>query len=444
MSMLKNRLTNRRQDEAEIAERISKEEFRPTQDEAQIVSEISERIAHTFRDSIAKDGFSPEIIERIRTKVQEEAKSVGKDFETTKRIEKITVANIIGLGPLESYINDPEVTEIIVQRYDNICIEKKGKIVKVNTAFTSEEQLRNIINRIVQPIGRQINLHNTMVDARLSDGSRVNATIPPTTPDGATLTIRKFCDDVLSGSDYIKFGSMSKDMLHFLANCVKARVSIIVSGGVSSGKTTLLNMLSSFIPEHELIITIEDSCELKLQQPNCRRMESKETHSGDFTGASMQSCVKNALRMRADRLIVGEIRDGTIVDMMAAMSTGHEGSLSTVHANSPQNLVKARMPILYGQCTQMTFTERAQQMQIAEALELIVHMSHKEDGSRKVTHITHVAGLDNDGQVILKDIFLFDEKKKVFTATGYVPKKLIQKMREKGVEIKESIFRKES
>ena len=303
----------------------------------------------------------------------------------------------------------------------------------------SEEQLLTVINRIVQPVGRQINLYTPMVDARLPDGSRVNATIPPVTPDGATLTIRKFSDKALSGDDYLRLGSLNEPMLQFLSQCVQGRISLMVSGGTDTGKTTLLNMLSAFIPEKELIVTVEDNCELRLQQPNVRRMEARAYNSEGMMPITIQSLVRNALRMRPDRIVVGEIRDGTIVDMMASMSTGHEGSMSTVHANSPYNLIRSRMPILYGMQSNVVFSEEAQATQIAEALYLIVQIEHLLDGSRRITYITQIDGVEN-GKVVLHDIFRYNRKENMFYATGFIPERILDAAEKHGVVIDRALF----
>ncbi len=281
-----------------------------------------------------------------------------------------------------------------------------------------------------------------MVDARLPNGSRVNATIPPVTPDGATLTIRKFPESIMTGDDYLRFHSLNRPMLDFLAKCVEGRISLIVSGGTSTGKTTLLNMLSLFIPEDELIVTVEDSCELSLSQSNVRRMEARAVNTEGMMPITIQSLVRNALRMRPDRLIIGEIRNGTVVDMMSAMSTGHDGSMSTVHANSPQNLVNARLPILYSMNQAASFSEESQRLQIAEALHLIVHIERLKTGERKITHITHVCGLEQDGKVRLRDIFLYNHATGQFEPTDYTPNKILKHLSANGVEMDNGIFKK--
>ena len=442
MPILKKRIQDDKNEKLAIDNKLSDVPLRPTDAEADKVKEISERIAAQFRDEISGKGFTPDIKDKITAAIAQEAHNLGFDYETQKRIENITVANITGLGPIDPYIMDSTVTEIVVQRYDSICIERGGKIYPVEAAFMSEAQLRTIIGRIVQPVGRQINLYTPMVDARLPNGSRVNATIPPVTPDGATLTIRKFPESVMTGTDYLRLKSLSQPMLNFLAKCVEGRVSLIVSGGTSTGKTTLLNMLSMFIPHDELIVTIEDSCELNLSQPNVRRMEARAINTEGMMPITIQSLVRNALRMRPDRLIVGEIRDGTVVDMMSAMSTGHDGSMSTVHANSPQNLINARLPILYSMNHATSFSEESQRLQIAEALQLIVHIERLKTGERKITHITHVCGLEKDGKVRLKDVFCYNPLSSQFESTGYIPSKILTHLSSNGINPDNSVFNK--
>lgn len=441
MSLLGERLKSVEAQKQIVQEKVSQSTSRPTESESEIVRRLAKRMASEFRDEISKYGLTDNIKDRIRVAIQEAARQESGDYEQQIRIAQLACNHVIGLGPLEMFMTDPEITEIIVQRYDNICVERAGIMYRVNASFADESQLQTIINRIVQPVGRQINLSTPIVDARLSDGSRVNATIPPVTPDGATLSIRKFSDKVLTGDHYLSLGSLSSEMLEFLSAAVRGKVSIIVSGGTSTGKTTLLNMLSSYIPENELIITIEDSCELQLRQPNVRRMESRQSAAEGLMPITAQTLVKNALRMRPDRIIVGEIRDGTVVDMMSAMSTGHEGSMSTVHANNPGNLMNSRMPILYGMNDNVKFSIDTQNMQIAEAIQLVVHISRLENGKRKITHITEVTGLTEKTRVRLNDIFRYNENDDTFEATGYLPEKILRRMAGHGVTVDPKIFK---
>ena len=437
--LLSEKFKNKENTKKAVEEKVKQEEYTPTQQDNEIIETIISEISSKFRDTIAQNGFSDKIKEEIKIAVEQKCQTCQIGYEEQKRIERYALSSIIGYGPLDTYIDDPEVTEIVVQRYDNICIEKKGIVYKTKASFADEAQLKTVIDRILQPIGRQINLFTPMVDGRLPNGSRVNATIPPVTPDGATLTIRKFSTDVLSGQDLINFDSLNIPMLKFLSKCVKSKISLIVSGGTSTGKTTLLNVLSSFIPNNELIITIEDSCELSLKQPNVRRMEARAVNGEGMQPITIQSLVRNSLRMRPDRIIVGEIRDGTVVDMMSAMSTGHEGSMSTVHANSPVALVNSRIPILYSMNSNYSFAESSQKVQIVEALQLIIQITRLDNGERKISQITEVAGLEN-GKILLRDIFVYDKKNKQFKATGYIPKKIINIAKSHNVDIDEAMF----
>ena len=446
MPQMRDAFRREKEQHRQIDERIRTEAMRTTDEEAGYILGILREVSSQYRDPIASAGLV--IPDSLKAAIQETihtlTEKLDTDYETRKRIERLSLANITGLGAISPYMEDPSVTEIVVQRWNNIVIERNGRIEQVDAAFMSEEHLRNIIGRIVQPAGRSINIQSPMVDARLPDGSRVNATIPPVTPDGATLTIRKFSRNALTGSDYLRLGTLDERMLAFLSRCVEGRISMIVSGGTNTGKTTMLNMLSGYIPKDELIITVEDSCELNLHQPNVRRMEARNSNivgQGETVGAvTIQDLVKNALRMRPDRLIVGEIRDHTIVDMMTAMSTGHEGSMSTVHANSPANLVSSRMPILYGMNTAMSFSESAQAFQISEALQLIIQLEHLKSGKRIISHITHVDGLDDRERIVLKDIFVFDKQTGRHRATGYVPESLLERLDDREIHISRSLF----
>ena len=376
----------------------------------------------------------------IRRAIAAVCEKLQVTFEVQKRIEKTVGMMVLGNGPIEEYLQDPEVTEIVVQRYDNIVVERHGKVEPVPTIFNSEAHLQTIIKRIVQKVNRQVNIGHPIVDARLQDGSRVNATIPPVSPDGATLTIRKFSQSALTGADYVRMGSMNRQMLYFLTLCVKGRLNIFVSGGTGTGKTTMLNMLSSYIAENDLIITIEDTLELKLQQKNVRRMEVRLSSTKDMEMVDQKSLVKAALRQRPDRIILGEVRDESIIDLVSAMSTGHEGSMSTIHANSPRNMCDVRIPILYSYDKNADFSEKSIALQIAEAVQIIVQLSRFPDGSRKITAITEVDGLENSGKLRLNDIFLYDRQKKIFHATGNVPKTAIRKIRDHGISVDETIF----
>lgn len=439
MALLKERMARDAEKRKQISEKVESSAIQLTKEEDAISKKIISIISDNFSEKMQKNDITI-LADEIREAIQDECEKLEISYESQKRIEKSVIATALGHGPIEPFLQDPDVTEIIVQRYDNIVIEKNGKIESVDAVFNNEEHLEIIIKRIVQRVGRQINLVTPCVDARLEDGSRINATFPPVSPDGATLCIRKFNNVVLSGRDYIKYGSIGKKGLYFLERAVRAKMCIFVSGGTGTGKTTFLNMLSTFISDEELIVTIEDCCELKLHQKNIRRLEARGLSTQNAMQVTIRSLVKNALRMRPDRIIVGEIRDGSIVDMLSAMSTGHEGSMSTGHANSPSNLVNVRMPLMFSMDEESNFTEKSQALQISEAIQIIVQLSRFPDGSRKVTHITHVCGIDKQDRVSLKDIYIYDREKKAFRFTGYYPKALVNIFHDKDMDFDDSIF----
>lgn len=441
MSIIKDRLLSEKNEKILISERINEGYIKPTLEEQRWANEVILNISRQFSDLlIGRDveELSPE----IKKAVEEECSKLDLSFEERKRIEKTVIMTALGNGPIEEYLKDPTVTEVIVMRYDNIAIERYGKVEKVEAVFASEEHLQTIIKRIVQKVGRQISIASPIVDARLSDGSRVNATIPPVSVDGATLTIRKFSDNFLTGENYVSNGSLSQNMLYFLSVCVQAKISMFVSGGTGTGKTTLLNMLSSYIPHSELIITIEDSCELKLQQPNVRRMETRLAANEEMANIDQKALVRAALRQRPDRIILGETRDGSVVDIISAMSTGHEGSLTTIHANSPRNMCDVRVPILYSMNEEVNFTEKSIAVQLAEAIQLIIQISRFPDGSRKITHISEVDGVNELGKVNINDIYTYNILESRFEYTGYYPARIIELIEKKGIYIEKSIFNK--
>lgn len=439
MPVLKDKLRNDIEEKQVISSLVETEYVKPSEEEQQVADKIIQKISKRFSDELIGREVK-DIENEIRNAVAEECLNLNTSYEQKKRIEKTVLLTALGCGPIEEYLQDSTVTEVVVQRYDNIVIERHGVIEKVDNAFSNEEHLQTIIKRIVQRMGRQISITSPIVDARLDDGSRVNATIPPVSVDGATLTIRKFSNEFLSGNDYVSIGSMSRNMLYFLSLCVKGKISIFVSGGTGTGKTTLLNMLSSYISPRELIITIEDSCELKLQQPNVRRMETRTAANEGMMNVDQKTLVRAALRQRPDRIILGETRDGSVVDIISAMSTGHEGSLTTIHANSPRNMVDVRIPILYSMNKEANFSENAIALQIAEAIQMIVQIKRFPDGSRKITHISEVDSINKDKKVNINDIFVFDQEKQNFISTGYRPEKILKLLRDKGIDIDTRIF----
>lgn len=374
--------------------------------------------------------------------VDREATDVSRD-ERSKLIKEI-LEEALGLGPLEDLLADNDVTEIMVNGHKRIFVEKGGKVQLSPSTFTSNDHLRRIIERIVTPLGRQINESTPTVDARLKDGSRVNAVIEPLAIDGPALTIRKFKKGGITPEKYINYGSITKNMIDFLRICVENGLNVVISGGTGSGKTSLLNMLSSFIPANERVITVEDAAELQLQQEHVVRLETRPASMEGTNAISIRDLIKNSLRMRPDRIIVGECRDGAALDMLQAMNTGHDGSMTTTHANSPRECV-ARLETLC-MMSGMDLPVRAIREQISGAVNLIVQISRLSDGSRKILSITEVAGMQGD-VVTLAEIFRFketgyDKNRKIqgiFQATGTIPS-FIQKLSDKGVVIPREIF----
>ena len=319
-------------------------------------------------------------------------------------IEQELLHEAIGLGPLEYLLKEDDITEIMVNGPDNVYVERGGVLYRTDTAFADNYQVLAAIERIVSPLGRRIDESSPMVDARLADGSRVNAVIPPLSLVGPSITIRKFSKKPLEASDLIRFGSISQDVVDFLATCIKLRKNIIISGGTGSGKTTLLNVLSSFLPNRERIITIEDAAELQLHQEHLVRLESRPANVEGRGEISIRDLVRNSLRMRPDRIVVGECRGGEALDMLQAMNTGHDGSLTTVHANSPRDAL-ARLETLV-MMAGFDLPLKAIREQIASAIHIIVQISRERDGSRKVTHVSEITKME--GEVItMQDIFLF-------------------------------------
>ncbi len=314
--------------------------------------------------------------------------------------------DLLGYGPIQPLLEDPSVTEVMVNGPNDVYVEKSGKLIKTQVTFADDAHVSHVIDRIILPLGRRIDGDNPTVDARLPDGSRVNAVIPPVAIDGPSITIRKFSRDKLTIEQLIQFGSITENMAEFLRACVVGRLNIVISGGTGSGKTTLLNILSSFIPSDERIVTIEDAAELQLHQDHVVRLETKPPNVEGLGAVHIRDLVRNSLRMRPDRIIVGEVRGGEALDMLQAMNTGHDGSLTTAHANTPRDALSRleTMALMSG----LDMPLKVIREQIASAVDLIVQQSRLKDGSRKVTYITEVAGMEGD-TVVMTDIFKFGQ-----------------------------------
>lgn len=351
---------------------------------------------------------------------------------------------LLGLGPLEPLLQNDSITEIMVNGPKQIFIEQKGKLKLSDVRFYDNTHLMNIIERILTPLGRRVDESSPLVDARLADGSRVNIIIPPLSLVGPTVTIRKFSKKALSIEDLVLFGTLSEDMAMFLDACVKARLNILVSGGTGSGKTTTLNVLSSFIPHTDRIVTIEDAAELRLQQTHVVTLESRPANLEGNGAITIRDLVRNSLRMRPDRIIVGEVRSGEALDMLQAMNTGHDGSLTTAHANTPRDVVSRleTMVLMAG----MELPVRAVRTQISSAIDLIIQQSRIRDGSRKITYITEVQGMEGD-TIVLQDLFRYvqeeiDEYGKSvghFESLGLMPN-FMDKFKMNGVELPPTFF----
>jgi septum site-determining protein MinD len=380
---------------------------------------------------------------KILNLLEEEGRAIrGRD--TRRRIVKEVLDEALGLGPLEDLLADATVTEIMVNRHDQIYVERKGRIELTTATFGSVEQLRGVIERIVAPLGRRIDEKVPMVDARLRDGSRVNAIIPPLALKGPSMTIRKFSKRLLGVPDLIGFGSLTEQMATFLQAAVRARMNVVISGGTGSGKTTLLNILSSFIPGDERIITIEDAAELALPQEHVVSLESRPPNIEGEGAVTIRDLVRNALRMRPDRIVVGECRGGETLDMLQAMNTGHDGSLTTVHANNPRDALRRveTLALMSG----LDLPAKAIRDQIASAVDIVIQQSRLQDGSRRVTHITEVTGQEGD-VFTMGDVFLFRQTGlapdgKVygqFVPTGYIPS-FVENLAHRGIKVPREIF----
>jgi pilus assembly protein CpaF len=356
-----------------------------------------------FRPEMTEEQLHRLVIEELGSVLQADRAPLSP-AERQRLLDDIT-EDVLGFGPLEAFLADPEVSEIMVSGTRPIYVERAGRLYATGTRFVFEDHLRRVIERIVGQVGRRIDESSPMVDARLADGSRVNAVLPPLALDGPTLTIRKFSKVPLTVNDLIRLKTLTPRLAELTALCVMGRLNILVTGGTGTGKTTLLNVLSASIPENERIVTIEDSAELQLVQDHVVRLEGRPPNIEARGEVTIRDLVRNSLRMRPDRIIVGEVRGGEALDMLQAMNTGHEGSMSTLHANTPRDAVSRleTMVLMAG----IDLPSRAIREQIASAINLIVHLSRLRDGTRRVTHLTELTGMES-GVITLQDIFTLD------------------------------------
>jgi pilus assembly protein CpaF len=364
-------------------------------------------------------------IEELFGKIADEEGLALTRAERVRMLEQIT-DEILGLGPMEPLLRDETITEVMVNGPQQVYIEREGRLELTNVTFQNDEHVMKIIQRIIAPIGRRVDESSPMVDARLADGSRVNAIIPPLSLVGPVITIRKFSATPFTVEDLVRFGTATPEMFEFLEACVKARLNIFVSGGTGSGKTTMLNILSSFIPDDERIVTIEDAAELQLRQEHVITLEARPSNIEGKGAIPIRELVRNALRMRPDRIVVGECRSGEALDMLQAMNTGHDGSMSTGHANTPRDMLSRleTMVMMSG----MDLPLKAIREQIASAVDLIVHQNRLKDGTRKIVNITEVQGMEGD-VIVMQDVFVFEQ-------TAVVEGKIQGKLRPTGIRPK--------
>src|SRR5688500_13594445 len=361
------------------------------------------RMDLTKLSSLTPDQVHAEVSRLAESVLAQEA--VPLSVSERERLVNDVQHELFGLGPLEPLLKDPTISDILVNSHHTIYIERRGKIEPTNVRFKDDEHLMRVIERIVSSVGRRIDESSPMVDARLQDGSRVNAIIPPLSIDGPVLSIRRFGADPLRMSSLIEKNALTKDIADMLPMVVHARLIVLISGGTGAGKTTLLNALSAYIPENERIVTIEDSAELQLQQPHTVRLETRPPNIEGRGEVTQRDLVRNALRMRPDRIVIGEVRGGEAIDMLQAMNTGHDGSLTTIHANTPRDAL-ARLETMI-QMTGMRLSDRAMRQQVASAINLVVQVARLSDGSRRVTSISEITGMEGE-TITMQEIFMYE------------------------------------
>jgi pilus assembly protein CpaF len=417
-----------------------------------LLDELRQRVHHLLIEElgpllydrrVSEDELSVHLQEQLRVILSRER--IPLSTSDRDQLLQDVADDILGYGPIDGLLKDPDVTEVMVNGPGRVYVERGGKLTQTGAVFADEAHLRRIIEKIVAQVGRRVDEATPMVDARLPDGSRVNAIIPPLAIGGPFLTIRKFAKDPFTVDDLINFGTFSPETARFLEACVKGRLNVIVSGGTGTGKTTALNVLSSFIPHDERVVTIEDAKELQLRQDHVLALESRPPNVEGKGEVRIRDLVRNALRMRPDRIVVGECRGGEALDMLQAMNTGHDGSLTTVHANSPRDSLSRieTMVLMAG----MELPVRAIREQMASAIDLIVQLARLRDGSRRVTHVSEVQGMEGD-VIVLQDLFLFDYAMGVdengrfrgtLKSTGIRPK-FAEKLADHGIRLGPELF----
>jgi pilus assembly protein CpaF len=405
---------------------------------------VLDELAPRLRDG-AVEGLEDEVVAVVDRVLKEQSVKISPT-ERRSFVQQM-ISDILGYGVLDELLKDPDVTEVMCNDFNEIWVERDGIVAKADIAFADRTEYRNVIEKIVSAVGRRVDESSPMVDARLPDGSRVNAIVPPLAVRGPCLTIRRFSEDPFTAQDLIGFGSMSDDLALALEACVRGKLNILVSGGTATGKTTLLNVLSRFIPEHERIITVEDAAELQLQQPHVVTLEARPANTEGQGQVTIRDLVRNTLRMRPDRIVVGECRGGEALDMLQAMNTGHEGSLTTLHANSARDaLSRLEMLVLMAG---VELPERAIREMIASAIDIIVQITRLPDGSRKITSVQEIHGME-DRTIVLQELFTYkpqlDQHGRYVglpEATGLRPR-FLDKLKVHGVELPAAVFRPDS
>ncbi|TLS35578.1 CpaF family protein [Pseudalkalibacillus caeni] len=429
------------------SQKTLKKEIRKAEPESDVKVRLRKHLVNELKKHQGLAEEETEILIKDLAEPFFESESERLSYEKKRELLSSVTNELAGYGPITPLLADPDVSEVMVNGPYQIYVEKKGKLVKNDVHFRDDNHVLQVIEKIVSPLGRRIDESSPMVDARLPDGSRVNAIIPPLALGGPTITIRKFPQNRLRIDDLVKFGTLDQRMAEFLDGCVKARLNVFISGGTGSGKTTLLNILSGFIPDDERIVTIEDAAELQLSQDHVVSLETRPPNIEGKGAVTIRDLVRNSLRMRPDRVIIGEVRSAEALDMLQAMNTGHDGSLATGHSNAPRDMLSRleTMVLMAG----MDLPVRAIREQIAGAVDLIIQQSRLKDGSRKITHITEVIGMEGE-TIVLQDLFRFNQEGTTpdgkvtgrFVSTGIRPY-CAEKLEQYGVKLPSEWFKEE-